>query len=184
MARIMPRNLRLTAPREYEQQLHEATARLLALVLRPPAMFQCIDLGALELAPHQTAKLARMGMMEGWPDFIVLCGGMLRGIELKVPGGRLTKTRAYRTRRGTLMHRLGQEEVFPLLYDAGMVIRVCFSIEDVVRALGDWGIPMRTAPAQAAVLADEIAPDPQDQGRLSDHQSTPPTKENGDQGHG
>lgn len=33
------------------------------------------------------ARLKRMGLARGWPDYLILCDGKLIGLELKVPGG-------------------------------------------------------------------------------------------------
>jgi len=140
----MAKPFRLTAPRVAEKDLHAATARLLRTVLRPPAMFACYPAGLLELDEREGERLARMGLAQGFPDFLVFCGGHY-GIELKAKGGRLSRTMTYRTASGALRTRLGQAEVFPRLRDAGMRIAVCSSLSDVLAALSGWGIPTRVA---------------------------------------
>jgi len=140
----MAKPFRLTAPKVAENELHEATARLLATVLLPPAMFACYPAGHIQLGGQAAAKLARMGLAQGFPDFLVFCGGHY-GIELKAKGGRLSRTITYRTPSGALRTRLGQVEVFPRLRDAGMRIAVCSSLSDVLAALSGWGIPTRVA---------------------------------------
>jgi len=127
---------------ESEQDLHEACAAYLWRVVLPPAKWTCIALGAIQLTGAQRAKLSRMGVQAAWPDFIVVHRGIY-GLELKRPGGRLSRSHLYRTRRGTLRERTGQEENFLELQVAGMTIAVCMSVDDVKGALHAWGVPAR-----------------------------------------
>ena len=83
-----------------------------------------------------------MGLKPGWPDVLVLHRRLI-GIELKRRGGRLSRTRVVRTRRGTLRELVGQEEVFPRLQEAGMVIGVCHSSGEVLTFLAACGVPLR-----------------------------------------
>jgi len=129
-------------PQEREQDLHEACAEYLWRVVLPPAKWTCIALGAIQLSGPQRAKLSRMGVQASWPDFIVVHNGIY-GLELKRPGGRLSVNRLYRTRRGTLRERIGQETMFEELQAAGMAVRVCMSLDDVKGALHAWGVPAR-----------------------------------------
>lgn len=135
---------KLTAPEPSENELHAACARLLDLVLMPPAMWCCYPAGHIQLLPHQAARLARMGLKRGIPDIMIFWGGVL-GIELKRGGERLSKTKTVRTRRGSLRELLGQEDVFPRLMATGAWkdIRVARSTQEMIQHLVDWRVPLR-----------------------------------------
>jgi hypothetical protein len=141
---------RLTAPHEDEDTLHESVKQLFDRVLVPGVEWTCFPAGNVPLPPQFAAKLSRMGLKPGWPDFLILHRWVF-GIELKVIGGRLSATRMVRTRRGGVRMVEGQADVFPRLIGAGMSIAICRSLDDVVQALGDWQIPMRLAPSRAGL---------------------------------
>jgi hypothetical protein len=136
------RPFRLVAPIPPETDLQAAVAEALDVLLLPPATWAAYPAGHIALTGQQAAKLARMGLRRGWPDLLVLHGGIY-SIELKRPGGRLSRTRTVRTRRGTLRIIPGQTEVFPKLEAAGMRLVVCEDIESVLAALAAWGVPLR-----------------------------------------
>jgi hypothetical protein len=137
------RPFRLTPPEVPEQELHETVAAMFETLIAPPAQWAFYPAGAIKLTKAQVAKLARMGLKPGWPDFIVLYD-WLYGIELKKQGGKLSQTHIGRTKRGSPRIRLGQTEVFPALLAAGMRdIAVCYSAEEALSALERWGIPLR-----------------------------------------
>ena len=138
----VPARFRLTCPIIAEQDLHESVADALDKLLLPPAMWTCFPAGSVPLPPQFAAKLARMGLKRGWPDVLVLHRRLI-GIELKRRGGRLSRTRVVRTRRGTLRELVGQAEVFPRLQEAGMVIGVCHSSGEVLTFLAACGVPLR-----------------------------------------
>jgi hypothetical protein len=141
MARSRP--FRLRVPVQPEQELHEAVAELCDRLIAPPAFWFFYPAGAVQLTNAQVAKLARMGLKRGLPDLWVL-HGLIYGIELKRRGGTLSRTFVKRTRRGSPRVYLGQKEVFPLLEAAGMQpIAVCYSVDEVVATLEDWGVPLR-----------------------------------------
>lgn len=133
---------RLTAPIPAETELHAAIARALSLFVLPPAEWSCFPAGSVPLPPQFGAKLARMGLKRGWPDLLIVHHGIY-GIEIKRPGGRLSLTRSVRTRSGILRTVEGQADVFPRLQAAGMAIAVCSSVDEVLAALGAWGVPLR-----------------------------------------
>jgi hypothetical protein len=137
-----PARFKLRAPVIPEQDLHESVADALDKLLMPPAMWTCFPAGSVPLPPQFAAKLARMGLKPGWPDVLVLHRRLI-GIELKRRGGRLSRTRIVRTRRGTLRELVGQEDVFPRLQEAGMVIGVCHSSGEVLTFLAACGVPLR-----------------------------------------
>lgn len=138
----MSRPFRLTAPIAPEDDLHEQVADALDRLLRPPATWACYPSGHIKLTGQQAAKLSRMGLKRSWPDLLILYGS-LHGIELKRQGGKLSKTRTVRTRRGSLRIVEGQADVFPKLESAGMKLATCESLDAVLAQLEAWGIPLR-----------------------------------------
>lgn len=154
---------RLEPEIQAEQVVHEEVAKFLAACLLPPVMWNCFPLGHVSLSPAQLARLQRAGLQAGWPDFLVIFGGLIFGLEIKRVGGKLSKTRQYRTKRGQLRIVLGQEEVFPKLDRAGMKIAVVHSVEETMAALGRFGIPYRGrsvpsgTPARGAAVETGLA---------------------------
>ena len=143
MSRSTAPRFRLTPPLVGEQELHEATASAFHRLIAPPAQWAFYPAGAIQLTAAQAAKLVRMGLQRGWPDFLVLYD-WLYGIELKRHGAQLSKTRIVRTRRGSPRTLVGQADVFPQLRTAGMRdIAVCYSVEEAIAALERWHIPLR-----------------------------------------
>jgi hypothetical protein len=142
MTGAKPRPFRLSAPVTPEDSLHEAVADALEILVLPPAMWTTFPAGNVPLEPRYAAKLARLGLKRGWPDIIVVCDRAF-GIELKKVGGTLSRTRVVRTQRGAMRTLEGQVDVFPRLVAAGMRIAVCHSVEEVLRALVGWGVPLR-----------------------------------------
>ena len=135
---------KLTPPVTPEDDLHEAVADALKVLVLPPAMWTALPAGNVPLEPQYAAKLARLGLQRGWPDILVL-HGQLYGVELKRQGGTLSRTRVVRTRRGALRILDGQVDVFPKLVAAGMRIAVCRSVDEVLSALAGWQVPLRVA---------------------------------------
>jgi hypothetical protein len=115
---------------------------MLDLMLRPPAVWTTFPAGNVQLPKHAAAKLTRLGLKRGFPDILVVCGGVF-GIELKRKGGVLSKTRIVRTRRGAMRVLDGQADVFPRLEAAGMPIAVCHDKDEVLAALAAWRLPVR-----------------------------------------
>jgi hypothetical protein len=142
---------RLSAPEPLEHDIHVACAQALDRLLAPPAMWCCYPAGAAELSPQQMARYSRLGLKRGWPDLIILFHGTW-GIELKREGGRLSKTRIGRTRRGAPRVFDGQEDVFPRLIASGgfAAIAIAHSVEEMLGQVARWGIPLRASPAPLA----------------------------------
>jgi hypothetical protein len=140
----MNRSFRLTAPEPLELDIHEACARALDHLLLPPAMWFTYPAGAVQLSPQQMARYSRVGLRRGLPDIWVLYRGAWC-IELKRHGGRLSKTRIGRTRRGSPRIYDGQEDVFPRLLASGGVneIAVAHSVDEMLAQLARWHIPLR-----------------------------------------
>ena len=135
--------LRLSPPIPSEAEFAEAVAQFLRAMVLKPAEWTCFPAGVVPLPAAAATKLVRFGLQRGWPDYLILYAGVLHGLELKRPGGRLSKSYLARTAKGGVAYRVGQEEVFPRLRAAGMQLAVCFDLGDVIKALQDWGIPMR-----------------------------------------
>jgi hypothetical protein len=137
------RPFRLTAPEPPEQELHENVAALCRHLVAPPAAWAFYPAGGVQLAPFQAAKLARMGLQRGWPDFLFLHDARIFGMELKIKGGALSKTKIVRTKRGSPRFLIGQVERFAELEAAGMTIAVAHSLDEVLAQLEHWRIPLR-----------------------------------------
>lgn len=133
---------RLTTPIPIEDDIHEAVADALDLLLLPPAEWTTFPAGHMPLPPRFAAKLARLGLKRNWPDILVLCGP-LHGIELKRPGEGLSRARWVPTRRGGRRFVEGQREAFPRLEAAGMKLATCHSVVAVLDQLTAWKIPLR-----------------------------------------
>ena len=142
-ARSRPFRLVPDDPAEVDTQAVVMDA--LEVLLLPPAFAWAMPIGHIKLTPAQAARLKRIGTKAGLPDIMVAYGGAIFGIELKKPGERLSRTRRYRTKRGTLMEVPGQVETFPRLTACGMKIGVCHSLPEVLACLAGWGIPLRNA---------------------------------------
>lgn len=136
----MSTTIKLRAWSESENAFHERVAKMLDIMLQPPALWTTVALGHIRLSRAQQAILVRRGQKPGWPDLIILHGTVF-GIELKVDGGGLSKGHWAPTQRGGRVWKVGQAEMFPLLRQAGMPIAVCRSDADVQAALDDWRIP-------------------------------------------
>ena len=139
-----PSPFRLQAPDPLELDIHEVCASALDRLLAPPAMWACYPAGAVELTAAQHTRYARMGLKRGMPDILIFHRG-LWGIEIKRRGGRLSKTRIVRTRRGSPRVLVGQEETFPALSASGGFrdIASVTSVHEMLAHLTAWGIPLR-----------------------------------------
>ena len=136
--------LRLRSPEPLEDEIHVNCARSLDALLLPPALWFTYPAG-VHLGPAQQAKCYQIGLKRGLPDIWVLYGGVYC-VELKRHGGRLSKTRVIRTKRGSPRILDGQEDVFKRLLETGAVedIAICYSADDMLGQLAAWGIPLRT----------------------------------------
>lgn len=112
-------------------------------MLLKPAKWACYPAGHLKLSKAEVARLSRMGLQRGWPDLLVIWNGSIYGLEIKRPGGTLSRTTIARTRSGAPRVLVGQEEVFPELMAAGMKIAFVTSVEEMLLVLAHWGIPVR-----------------------------------------
>jgi len=127
-----------------ETDTHEAVATMLWKLVLPPAAWNCFPAGHIALDGQQGAKLQRMGLKPGWPDFQLFHRAQPYGIELKRPGQGLSRGGFVRTRvHGQMRWRPGQVETFAELEAAGWIIAVCHDPVEVRDQLLRWGIPLR-----------------------------------------
>jgi hypothetical protein len=145
-----PARYRLVEELQPEDALHASVADALDKLLLPPARWTTFPAGSVPLPPRYAAKLARLGLKRGWPDIQIVCRGRIWGIELKRRGGKLSRTRIVRTRRGGLRELTGQEDEFPRLREAGMEIAVCSTVPAVLAFLTACGVPLRPYTDMAA----------------------------------
>jgi hypothetical protein len=139
----MARPFRLTAPEPDELEIHTHCAKVLDALLQAPAIWACYPAGHVELAPAQLARLKRVGLKRGWPDVLIIYEGLTFGIEIKARGGKLSKTRIGRSKRGGLQVFEGQEDVFARLMAAGVSIAVVHGVDEMLAAIRNWGIPVK-----------------------------------------
>jgi hypothetical protein len=144
----MARPFRLTAPVIGETDLHEAVAQLLAKVLMPEVEWTTFPAGNVPLAREYASKLSRLGLQRGWPDIVLLFEGRIYGLEIKKPGGVLSRTRIVRTRSGAPRELIGQVDRFARLRAAGMTIEVVNSVDQAISVLYSWGLPLRWKPSE------------------------------------
>jgi hypothetical protein len=135
---------RLTMLEQPERDIHENCARVLDRLLLPPAMWFTYPAGAAQLSPQQQSRYSRVGLKRGLPDIWILHFGVYC-IELKRRGGTLSKSRIVHTKRGSPRELIGQREMFPKLLLTGTVrdIAICHNVEEMLRHLDQWGIPLR-----------------------------------------
>jgi hypothetical protein len=127
------------APKVTETQEHLAIA----------SYFRKTGLGGLALAIHvrnergsdwERLQAARMGIMRGLPDWLILDAGRAGWIELKPRG---FKERVART--GTYTpHERRQLETHAKLKLAGCWVDICETLGEVQETLRAHGVPLRT----------------------------------------
>jgi hypothetical protein len=141
----LPERFRLRVVTASEDDIHEAIIHAMTLLVLPPAEFTTFPAGLVELTGGQAAKLYRVGLKRGWPDILCVANGGIYGLEVKRPGGVLSRPRIVRNKRnGGARWVEGQVSTFPRLLAAGFRgIAVVHSVEEAVRTLADFGIPMR-----------------------------------------
>ena len=120
----------MTKPRQIkEADLHKAAADFLKWALLPPAFWTTFPAGWGVMHPATSGRLKGSGLKAGFPDIFVIFNGRITGIELKAPGGVLTKV---------------QRDMHMLLRGAGMMTYVCHSIEEIDEVLGKASLPHRS----------------------------------------
>ena len=111
-----------------ENELHASVAEFLDWALLPPALYTTFPAGWGKLGKATAGRLKKCGLKEGFPDLLIFHDGRCYGIELKV---------------GKNKESLAQREMFNKLYDAGVQVRTCRSIDEVYGLLIYAGVPIR-----------------------------------------
>jgi hypothetical protein len=111
-----------------EADLHATVAEFLDWALMPPALYTTFPAGWCALPKATAGRLKACGLKKGMPDILVFYDGRTLGIELKAEGGRPS---------------LAQQCMFHQLREAGVLVYICESVEDVAFTLRDSGVPMR-----------------------------------------
>ncbi len=128
-----PKRLR-NAPKIGETDEHKAIADFFAVGLDGNAM--AVHIRNEHAGAGERIRAVRMGMVSGMPDWLILDAGRAFLIELKPRGWRTKK--AKRT-----IHELRQIEVHKQIQRAGCPVMICETLEEVIQALINWGIPLR-----------------------------------------
>jgi hypothetical protein len=118
------RAYRARRPHEPESKLHIATADTLRKHCRPEWLWSHFPSG--EARNIRTgAKLKKMGLKRGWPDFVLVGpGGQLHGLELKRRDGELTEA---------------QEDFAEKAQAIGVPYAVARTVDEMLAVLQGWG---------------------------------------------
>ncbi len=108
-----------------EQQLHRACAEYLAWALKPPAWFTTFPSGGG--GKTRGAILHGLGLKPGVPDLLIVSHGVAYWVELKTPRGKLSADQV-------ICHLD--------LLDAGCLIAVIRSVDELQRVLDHWLVPV------------------------------------------
>jgi len=112
-----------------EHALQTTCAAYLRRALPPDAAWTSVDPATDQhMDVVAGARRRARGILAGWPDMQVLWGGGFYGIELKIPGGRMSENQLLRAAE---------------IKQAGGMYAVCYSVEDVERTLRGWGITLK-----------------------------------------
>lgn len=111
-----------------ESQLHKTVADLLDWMLLPPALWTTFPAGWGKLPKATAGRLYGAGLKAGFPDIQIFFNGRCTMLELKAPGGALSKV---------------QRQRILLLRGAGVMTYVCHNPEEVISALRAASLPVR-----------------------------------------
>lgn len=109
-----------------EDEIHEAVARVLNIALPADCCWYSVEHRNARDA-QEGAMRKRRGVRAGIPDVTIIHGRVAHFIELK-------------TRTGSLSP--AQVRMRDWLLAAGAMWALCRSVDDVLRQLRDWGIPV------------------------------------------
>jgi hypothetical protein len=127
-ARPRRRHFRLTAPVVPEDDLHQAVADALSVLLPGSAVCTTWELRNAASAA-EGARRKRLGALAGWPDIGVFHDRRVVLLELK------------RERGGALSP--AQQRLHPRLAGAGFPVAVCHTVVEALDAVSAAGIPLR-----------------------------------------
>ena len=111
-----------------EIYFHTTVADLLDWVLLPPALWTTFPAGWGKLGKATAGRLHGSGLKAGFPDILIFFNGRCTGLELKVPGGKLSDK---------------QKAMHARLAEAGVRVYVCYNIDEVIAALRQASLPVR-----------------------------------------
>jgi len=111
-----------------EAQLHATVAQYLDWALMPPAFYSTFPAGWGVLTKSTAGRLKGAGLKQGVPDILIWFNGFTFGVELKSYMGRLTPV---------------QIATHQKLQAAGVQVRTCSSLMEVIDYLEMFGIPLR-----------------------------------------
>ncbi len=104
-----------------EAALHNAVAKYLDVVIRPPMAWTSIDAGAGKMRARTASQRKNRGVKKGWPDILILAPGPnLLGIELKTKTGKQSDE---------------QKAVEAAFFGCKAWYVLCRSVEEVARAI-------------------------------------------------
>lgn len=123
---------KLVAPDPDEDQCQASIVSLFDRILpEDQVAWSHFPAGGYYLSPAARARLYRLGLKQGWPDLLI-CYEPCRSLWLEV-----------KTRTGQL--RPAQRSMHIRLRAMGHKVVVVRSIEDVIAALMEYGVPFRRA---------------------------------------
>ena len=117
-----------------ETKFHMTVVEYLRLELRPDVVFHHSPNEGKHKVQYRV-KQKKLGVRPGWPDLEFMFKGQGFFIELKLPGGRLSAN---------------QLECHRELSDARCPVVECFSLDEVIKLLGIWGLLKVPVRAQRA----------------------------------
>lgn len=112
-----------------EDALHMAAAQFLDLALPEDACWTTVEHGGYRTKAER-GKLKAKGLKPGWPDVQIVWQGLMICIELKTPGGTLSKA---------------QRDLHPRLMAAGALVYTAKQVEEVEGFLRGCGVPLRAS---------------------------------------
>ena len=110
-----------------EEQLQMQVCKFLHHALEGNSTFFAVPNGGLR-SRSEAARFKATGTIAGMPDICVVNDGRLIGIELKAPKGRVSDAQLYCHER---------------LRRARVPVTVCKSVDDVIAALTESGVPLK-----------------------------------------
>lgn len=107
-----------------EETIHRAVVDVLARAAAPGVAWTHMPAGEAR-AKGVAGKLKGLGVQAGWPDLLIVTGGVLHGLELKTATGRLSPAQVAAHER---------------LRAAGARIAVAYGLDEALDQLTRWGV--------------------------------------------
>lgn len=128
-----------------EHRLQMAVASFLSATLPRDCYWTSVDAGQGRMDVRAGRMRKARGVKAGVPDVILVHRGYFYGLELKASKGRLSEA---------------QHVAHSQIHDAGGIVVVCHSIEEVETALRAWNIPLRGTTLTAQQRDERLAAAP------------------------